>query len=126
MISKEKAYDFAKHWISSWNAHDIERIISHYDDDVEYFSTFVAKLTANPSGMLYGKEAVKDYFVKGIKAYPKLRFELQNIFTGTDSIILEYKSINDLLAAEMFELNDKGLAVRVRCHYLSVDNGPVA
>lgn len=27
--------DFAHEWIAAWNAHDLERILAHYADDVE-------------------------------------------------------------------------------------------
>lgn len=117
MISEDKSREFAKEWIAAWNAHDLDRVMSHYDDNVEYFSSFVVKLTGNQSGMIQGKELVKEYLSKGLEAYPDLNFELQRVFIGVASITIQYKSVNNLLAAEVFELNDKGLAIRVQCHY---------
>jgi hypothetical protein len=117
MISENKAHEFANEWVAAWNAHDIDRVMSHYDDNVEYFSAFVVKLTGNHSGMIQGKELVKEYLSKGLEAYPDLNFKLQRIFIGVASITIQYKSVNNLLAAEVFELNDKGLAIRVQCHY---------
>ena len=29
---------FAAHWIEAWNSHDIDAILSHYVDDVEFLS----------------------------------------------------------------------------------------
>ena len=114
---KINADKFAQNWIKSWNAHDLNDILSHYDDNVEYLSVFVAKLENNDSGMLHGKKQVKNYFKKGLESYPDLHFELENIFVGITSITLQYKSVNNLLAAEVFELNEKGLVKRVQCHY---------
>jgi hypothetical protein len=31
--------------------------------------------------------------------------------------ISKYYSVNNFVAAEVFKLNDKGLAIRVQCHY---------
>ena len=117
MINEEQARAFAKDWIESWNAHDLNRVMSHYDNDVEYYSVFLLKLTDNKTGMLRGKEKIKEYLGKGLLAYPELNFKLINVFVGVASIVLHYESVNKLIAAEVFEFNDKGLVSRVQCHY---------
>jgi hypothetical protein len=35
MISRDFAERFAEEWIAAWNAHDLPRILSHYEDDFE-------------------------------------------------------------------------------------------
>jgi len=117
MITEEQASEFAKDWIASWNAHDLDRVMSHYDDNVEYYSMFLLKLTDNKTGILQGKDHVKQYLAKGLEAYPDLQFKLLNVFLGVSSVTLHYESVNNLIAAEVFEINDKGLASRVQCHY---------
>ena len=117
MLTEKKAQEFADHWIRSWNSHDLESIVSHYSDDVEYFSAFLAKLSGNASGTLRGKPAVKEYLAKGLAAYPNLHFTLVNVFCGVRSVVLQYQSVNNLDAAEVFEFNDDGLVDRVQCHY---------
>ena len=32
MIAEEKARCFANKWINSWNSHDIDSIMDHYDE----------------------------------------------------------------------------------------------
>lgn len=80
-------------------------------------TAYLLKLTDNKTGMLRGKDKVKDYLAKGLIAYPDLHFKLINVFVGVGSIALNYESVNKLMAAEVFEINDKGLASRVQCHY---------
>ena len=106
MITDEQAQNFANDWIDAWNAHDLDRVLSHYANNIEYFSAFSIKLTGNESGVIHGKENVKDYLYKGLQAYPSLHFILKNVLLGVGSITLVYQSINNLLAAEVFELND--------------------
>jgi len=117
MITEQQARDFASHWIKAWNDHNIDAIISHYADDVEYFSVFLTRLSDNPSGTLRGKVNVKEYLARGLAAYPDLNFELIEVFWGVKSVVLRYKSVNNLIAAEVFEFNDTGLVKRVQCHY---------
>ena len=117
MITEEQAQQFANNWIDAWNAHDLERVMAHYDESVEYYSVFLTKLTNNKAGVLYGKEKVREYLAKGLQAYPELHFELEKVYIGVASVTLQYHSVNNLLAVEVFELNEKGLAFRVQCHY---------
>ena len=42
MITRDWATHFAKEWVDSWNAHDLERVLSHYADDFEMSSSFIA------------------------------------------------------------------------------------
>jgi hypothetical protein len=122
MITEQQALKFANDWIASWNAHDLDRVMSHYADDVEYFSMFVAKLTGDESGRIKGKDGVREYLAKGLAAYPDLNFKLINCFVGVASITLQYESVNNLIAAEVFELNSDGLVKRVQCHYIQKDS----
>jgi ketosteroid isomerase-like protein len=32
-VTREFADPFAEEWIAAWNAHDLPRILSHYEDD---------------------------------------------------------------------------------------------
>jgi len=117
MLTESLARTFAHEWIEAWNSHDLMRIMSHYDKDVEYHSPFLLKLTDNQAGMIQGKHHVEEYFARGLAAYPQLHFTLLDMFVGVRSLVLQYQSVNGLIAAEVFELNDQGLACRVQCHY---------
>ncbi len=33
MINEQDARNLAGEWVEAWNAHDLERILSHYTDD---------------------------------------------------------------------------------------------
>jgi ketosteroid isomerase-like protein len=44
MVNTQKAYQLALDWIEGWNRHDLDAILSHYADDVEFTSPFVVKL----------------------------------------------------------------------------------
>lgn len=114
------AIDFQQHcqdWIVVWNAHDLERILKHYSDDIDFCSPFVSKLTGSADGRIHGKPALRDYFAKGLRAYPDLKFEFIRVYPGVRSCVLEYQSVNQLRAAEVMEFDDNGLVCRVMAHY---------
>ena len=108
---------FAHDWINAWNSHDIEAILSHYADEIIFTSPFVAKLNNAPDGTLRGREALRDYFLRGLRAYPELHFELLHVAVGVGSVTLIYRSVNNLLAAEVMEWNSAGQIQRVLAHY---------
>ena len=88
MITEKQAREFASHWIKAWNDHDIEAIISHYSEDVEYFSVFLARLSDNPAGTLQGKAKVRDYLARGLTAYTDLPYELLGLYLGIHNLVI--------------------------------------
>lgn len=112
--------DFAAHareWLAAWNAHDLERILAHYAEDVEFRSPFIPKLTGKAGDVLQGKPALRDYFARGLTAFPELRFGFLRLYSGERSCVLEYKSVNGLRAAECMEFDSAGTVRRAQAHY---------
>ncbi len=114
-MNAESAQAFAHEWIAAWNAHDLERILSHYAEDVRITSPIAEKLTGNAD--VYGKEALREYFATGLAHYPDLHFDLREIFVGSDSLVLSYVNQNGTRAAEMMVLDDEGKVIRMVAHY---------
>src|SRR3982751_3002101 len=117
-----KHVDFEQHareWIEAWNAHDLERIRAHYAEAVEFSSPFVVKLTGRSEAVVRGKPELRDYFARGLAAFPELRFDLIRLYAGARSYVLEYRSVNNLRAAETMEFDAEGNVRRVLAHYAS-------
>lgn len=117
LLTQGQADRFAREWLESWNSHDLERIMEHYNEQIEFVSPFIVKLLGDPTGTVRGKEALRDYFSKGLAKYPDLTFHLQRVFLGTRSVTVYYESVDNLMAAEMMELDDRRLIARVLAHY---------
>lgn len=116
---EQDAIKLAQNWLDDWNRHDLEAILSHYAENIEFTSPFIVQLMNYSSGKIKGKTALREYFAKGLSAYPELRFELEQILVGVDSIVIYYRSIKNLLAAEWMLIDTDGLVVSVRAHYSS-------
>lgn len=117
MIKDEAAAKFVTEWIDAFNAHDLEKILHHYDDAIEFYSPFIPLLKFNEEGLIRNKKELAIYFAAGLAAYPDLHFKLHNYFTGINTVVIYYTSVNGRLAAETFKLNDEGKAVEVFCNY---------
>jgi ketosteroid isomerase-like protein len=117
VISADDADRFAERWYAAWNSHDLDEILGHYADDIEFSSPFLVALNDDPTGTLHGKEELREYFTRALERFPDLRFQQLETFAGVDSVTLTYISVEARRAAEVMTLNDAGLVVRVQAHY---------
>jgi hypothetical protein len=117
MLNEQTALKIAHDWIEAWNQHDLEAILSHYDDAIEFTSPFIAQLLQQLDGTVRGKVALGRYFSKGLAAFPDLNFELISVFIGVNSVVIYYRSVRNLLAAEWMQINADGLVTHVNAHY---------
>jgi hypothetical protein len=118
MIDPEWAQAFAAEWVAAWNAHDLERIFSHYADDFEMASPLIAERMGVASGRLKGKDAIRPYWAQGLAATPPLRFELISVFAGVDDIGILYRSVTrGRMVIERIEFDDALVAVRAEGLY---------
>lgn len=104
-------------WYAAWNAHDLERVLAHYADDIRFYSPFAAALVPGSNGLVEGKAALRSYFSTALAKYPDLKFEPYEIFQGAGSTVLRYRSVANKMAAEMFVVDARGLVTEVRAHY---------
>lgn len=112
----QQAREFADEWIAAWNAHDLDRILSHYEDDFEMSSPAIQQLTGEASGVLKGKRAVGAYWAGALKKYPDLCFELRHVLSGVSSVTLIYDGVRGL-SAEVFHFAPTGRVAKAFAHY---------
>jgi acyl-CoA thioesterase FadM len=116
-ITEEAAWRLARDWIESWNAHDLERIVAHYDDDVVLTSPVAAERLGDPSGTVRGKAALRAYFQRGLAAFPALRFDPVDVMWGISSVVLYYVNQRGTMTGEFMELAPSGKITRVVASY---------
>jgi ketosteroid isomerase-like protein len=117
MLTEERARELADNWIEAWNSHNLDKILSHYAEDVVLVSPVAANILKNPSGTVNGKEALRSYFEKGLEVYPDLKFELIDVMWGISSIILYYVNQKGTKTGEFMEVNSTGKVTKVVANY---------
>ncbi len=108
---------FARAWIDAWNAHDLDRILTHYADDFEITTPMIRLATGIESDTLKGKAAVANYWAAALEKLPDLHFELLDTAVGVDSIALYYRSVMGKLAIEVMFFDEHRQVKRVVAHY---------
>lgn len=116
-MTREDAWALANEWVAAWNAHDLERILAHYDEAVELTSPVALQLLGTPGGRVVGRDNLRAYFQRGLEAYPELHFQLEDVLWGIQSVVLYYTNQKGTRTAELMELTADGRVARVVAHY---------
>ena len=88
-----RAEAFAREWIEAWNRRDVEAIVSPYADDVEFQSPLVVAPLHEPSGIVRGKERLREFVAKRLAAFPAaLEIELLGAYRGVASLVVHFEA----------------------------------
>ena len=117
MIKPDFATTFAAEWIEAWNSHDLDRILSHYTDDFRFSSPFIPAIAGEPSGILSGHKAIREYWSKALARGPDLHFKLITLLVGVGSVVLYYSRHDGKIGAEHFEFDQDGKVIKSSAHY---------
>jgi predicted ester cyclase len=116
-LTRDEAWSLANHWVAAWNAHDLDLIMTHYEDAIELTSPVAAQLLRTSEGKVTGKANLRAYFERGFEAYPQLHFRLEDVLWGLNTVVLYYTNQKGTRTAELMELSATGKAARVVAHY---------
>ena len=90
MIAPETALALARDWIGAWNAHDLDAVMAHYAEELEFVSPLVAQRLNRPDGVIRDKRALREYFGQSLGPGSVLRFELRSVLVGVSSFTTLY------------------------------------
>jgi len=116
-VTRDEAWNLAKHWVAAWNAHDLDSIMNHYEDAIELTSPVAAQLLGTSGGKVIGKANLRAYFQRGLEVYPQLHFHLEDVLWGVSSVVLYYTNQKGTHTGEFMELSATGKVARVVAHY---------
>lgn len=114
---KPDAIPFAEQWVDAWNAHDVESVLQHFDDDVVFTSPVAGRLLPETTGIVRGKPALRDYWTLALQRVPNLRFVVEGVYEGIDTIVIAYRNQDGGLVSEVLRFGD-GLVVEGHGTYL--------
>jgi hypothetical protein len=116
-MTPEQARDFGTQWISAWNAHDVKRLLSYCAQGFEMSSPLAADSGASASGVIKGRAAVGEYWTQTLLRVPGSRFELVDVLSGVESVVVLFRTMNGKLAAQVLEFDGDGRIVRGAAHF---------
>ena len=99
------AVEFSKQWVEAWNAHDVEAVLAHFHDDVVFTSPVAAKILPETAGVVRGKPALRRYWTQALQRIQDLRFVVEGIYQGIDTIVIVYRNQDDGLVSEVLRFS---------------------
>jgi ketosteroid isomerase-like protein len=92
---------FAAEWRDAWNAHDLDRLLDHFHDDVIFTSPVAAAIFPETQGYVRGKPALRAYWAEGLRRIPDLHFTIEQVFAGVETIVIRYRNQKGVSVSEV-------------------------
>ncbi|MEL6914108.1 MAG: nuclear transport factor 2 family protein [Pseudomonadota bacterium] len=106
---------FERDWQAAWNAHDLERILGHYAENVVFRSEKAVATIGQ--GTVAGKAALRAYWSAALARQPDLAFSVEEVFRGHEMLVIVYSNHAGRRAAETLRFNAEGEVVEASaCH----------
>ncbi len=105
------AQAFADDWVRAWNAHDVEAVLAHFHDDVEFTSPVAARVLPDSKGVVRGKDALRHYWTTALTMLPDLHFDVIGVYQGESTLVINYRNHRGELVNEVLTFD--GALVRV-------------
>ena len=114
----QKNLSIAHSWFEAFNAHNLEKLLSLYDDDAVHFSPKLKMYKPESDGFVTGKEALREWWKDAFERLPSLNYKVKSLTANGDRVFMEYirtvTGEEDLLVAEVLDIReDKIIASRV-------------
>ena len=116
-MNRNEAETFARSWVAAWNDRDIEAILTHYDEQIVFHSPRIAQVQGGADAAVSGKAALRAYWIRALEKAPKLFFEIDRVFTGSDSVTILYTNHRDQSVTETFVFGHAGLIIEAIAAY---------
>lgn len=124
LMDHADAVAFADDWAQAWNSHDIEKVLSHFADDVVFTSPVAAQLVDDSNGVIHGKDALRMYWTEGLRRIPDLHFEVVGVYIGVSTLVINYRNQLGRLVNEIL-IFDGPLATQGHGTYLGSGTNPI-
>jgi ketosteroid isomerase-like protein len=117
MIDRAWAERFAHDWIAAWNSYDLNAILRHYAEDVVFHSPRIAVVMGEPVAAVAGKTALARYWTKALSQGKDLKFHLERVYVGSDSLSISYRNHRAQHVVETFIFDGRGTVTQSVANY---------
>jgi ketosteroid isomerase-like protein len=109
-MNSQEITSIAYKWFDAFNQHNLEQLLSLYDDNAQHFSPKLKLRKPETNGLVIGKEAMRDWWKDSFERLPTLKYKVTSLTANTDRVFMEYvrsvENEEDILVAEVLEIRD--------------------
>jgi limonene-1,2-epoxide hydrolase len=105
-----KHLSIAHKWFEAFNNHNLDQLLSLYDDEAEHFSPKLKIKKPETNGLVKGKTTLHDWWQQAFTDLPTLQYKVTSLTANENRVFMEYirsvENENDMLVAEVLEIKD--------------------
>ena len=118
--ASEKNKTIATNWFNAFNQHQLNNLLSLYDEAAQHYSPKLKVRQPPTEGLIKGKEALRNWWQGAFDRHPSLRYEVTHLMADAGQVFMEYvRRVNgeeDLLVGEVLQIKN-GLIVFSRVYH---------
>lgn len=97
-------------WFEAFNVHNLEQLLSLYDDHAEHFSPKLKIRKPETDGLIKGKNELRTWWQDAFDRLPTLHYKVTSLTANSDRVFMEYirqvANEEDMLVAEVLDIRD--------------------
>lgn len=105
-----KNLSIAHKWFDAFNSHNLDQLLSLYDDEAEHFSPKLKIRHPETDGLIVGKQALQEWFQGVFDRLLTLNYKVTSLTANENRVFMEYirtlDGENDMLVAEVLEIKE--------------------
>jgi hypothetical protein len=109
-MTSQKNLSIAHAWFEAFNAHNLEKLLSLYDDEAVHFSPKLKIRHPETNGFVTGKAALHSWWQDAFDRLPTLYYKVTSLTSNSDRVFMEYvrtvEGEAEMLVAEVLEINE--------------------
>lgn len=109
-MTSQKNLSIAHAWFEAFNSHNLEKLLSLYDDEAEHFSPKLKIRHPETNGLVIGKNALRTWWQDAFERLPTLHYKVTSLTANSDRVFMEYsrtvENEEDMLVAEVLEIKE--------------------
>ena len=107
-------------WFEAFNEHDLEKLLSLYDDNAQHYSPKLKIRIPETAGLIKGKAALRTWWQDAFDRLPTLKYEVIKLTADDEQVFMEYiryvSGEYDLQVGEVLQI-ENGLIVFSRVYH---------
>lgn len=119
-MNSDKNKQIALKWFEAFNEHDLEKLLSLYDENAQHYSPKLKVRMPETQGLIKGKQALRDWWKDAFDRLPTLNYEVKKLTADEEQVFMEYirhvAGEEDLSVGEVLQTKD-GVIVFSRVYH---------
>lgn len=119
-MSAQNNKQIAIKWFEAFNEHDLEKLLSLYNDNAQHYSPKLKIRMPETLGLIKGKQALREWWKDAFDRLPSLQYEVIKLTADEEQVFMEYirhvAGEDDLSVGEVLQI-ENGLIIFSRVYH---------